>query len=208
MKLTHAIGAMIGLFVLQYIQNYIANIRLGNVKDSFQRSDVYVCDHPTIDDRTEITLERINIKHSAIHNFGLFANASIPCGAVIYDAYTLQPVRMLKNTWFEFSLWRVTPPFARVNHQHVPSARITFHPQSTRWVVHALREIRSGEEVTIDYLDRPYFAPPPYPQWDIGTTTSNSSSSDHDIDFFERTARLCVIFSKWIVVPSALLFFL
>ena len=124
MKLTHAIGAMIGLFVLQYIQNYIANIRLGNVKDSFQRSDVYVCDHPTVDDRTEITLERINIKHSAIHNFGLFANASIPCGAVIYDAYTLQPVRMLKNTWFEFSLWRVTPPFARVNHQHVPSARI------------------------------------------------------------------------------------
>lgn len=228
MKRIYCIGAVIGLIVLQHFQHYVANIRFENVKKSLQRSDIDVCHHPTVDDRAELTLQRINIKRSAIHELGLFTNASIPCGTIIYDAYALQPVRVLKNTPFEFSLWAITPPFARVNHHHVPSARVTFHRESHRWVLHALRDLSPGEEITADYLDRPYFAPPPYPQWDIhvppavGTTTSGCSGGgsdisdisgishdqgidDNSIDLLERMGRLIVIVSKWIVLPSALL---
>lgn len=203
MKWTHVLAAAIALFVLQHFQHSIANIRLDNVTKSLHNNNIEVC-HQPVDDGA-LLAKRFHIKRSPIHDFGLFANASIPCGSIIYDAYTLKPIRMLKYTPFDFSFWGVTPPVARVNHRHMPSARITFQSKSQTWVLYALRELSSGDEITVDYLDRPYFAPPPYPQWDI-TTAASTSHIPNSIGLLERVARFVVIICKWILLPSVLIF--
>jgi hypothetical protein len=144
MKWIHIIITVIGLVSLQYFQRSIAHLRLDKVLNGID----IPCDDP-IDDRAELMLQRINIRHSDIHEFGVFANASIPCGAIIYDAYILKPVRVLEKKVFEFSFWGITNVFARVNHHHVPSARVIFHPESQCYVVFALREINVDEEITV-----------------------------------------------------------
>ena len=86
--------------------------------------------------------------------------------------------------------------------------RVIFHPESYRWVLYALREIQIDEEITTDYLDRPYFAPPSYPQWDTSSANEDNDVYTEDsisMGFSETLARLFVIIAKWIILPSVIL---
>ena len=219
MRHISVIAIVLACFPVQKLQNYAASLSLKRVKLSFYQSGVATCSHP-VDHRAQQVVQPINIRASPLSGLGLFANASIPCGSIIYDAYHKRPIRIVENTSFEVKFWGITNVAARVNHYHVPSARVEFHPESDRYVLYALREIYEGEEVTVDYLDRPYFAPPSFPQWDVrevrseldsvarDTCAASDGTVDCDIDssipVLERALRLIVISVKW-MLPVALL---
>lgn len=216
MRYINVILVLIAIIPVQLFQNYTASVRRENLATALQLNGVEVCRQP-IDDRASLERQRINIKESAIHGLGLFANASIACGSIIYDAYHMKPLRILENTPFEFSFWGITNVAARVNHHHIPSAQVKYHTETNTFVLIASRHIDDGEEITIDYLDRPYFAPPPYPQWDVVRDRNSNSNTEGDvcgnedcvvdwrsIDMSERVLRLVVICVKW-MIPVALL---
>ena len=203
MKWKYVIVIVFTFFALHEIQECVARLRLDHMSASLAAAGVSTC-VKFFDDRQDLTKERIMIKRSNIHGYGLFANATIPCGAIICDAYTLKPVRYLKNTPVEFSLWGITNLLARVNHDHNPSARVAFDSESHKWVLHALRNINVNEEIMADYLDRPIYGEPSFPHWD--TAQSASCQYGHDeIAFTERALRWAVIISKWVILPGILL---
>lgn len=225
MKWIHLIWAAIAVAALQRFQDYLAVTRLKSFETSWPLKGIEVCTH-FVDSRASQITQRINIRKSPIHEYGLFANATIPCGSVIYDAYTQRPLRALENTFLEFSKWGVTNVLARVNHHPIPSARVAFQEETSTWVLYALRDIASGEEITNDYLDRPYFSAPPYPQWDSidthGVSDKNISYRSESTDISEYMdenkhghesrltsveviARIAVICFKWVVIPIVVL---
>lgn len=205
MKWIHILGVIVLYFVLHQLQRHVADIGATRVMKSLSEEGFASCDK-YFDDREKLHTQRIVIRKSDIHDLGLFANATIPCGAVIWDAYTLKPLRLLEKTPFSLSLWGITNVFARVNHHHVPSARVVFNRETNQWILYALRDIYTDEEITSDYLDRPYFGFPSYPQWDISTSLPSSIARVQlTPPAWEIIIRLIVVLCKWMIIPGILL---
>jgi hypothetical protein len=113
---------------------------------------------------------------SNVEGRGLFANKNINCGNNIIIALDFNETGSI--TWF--GLPKVTPAAKYLNHcpiqyntELVPEIHSTpsfksFGETSTRtgrWILKTNRNVRKGEELTVDYNNLPWFIYQPNPFW-------------------------------------------
>lgn len=84
---------------------------------------------------------------SKIHGIGVIAESFISKGVVVDD--------VVLN-------YVVTPHFGRwINHSRQPNCKMVQDGTSLRWVLVTMRDISSGEELTVNYWDTPSFIAKP-----------------------------------------------
>lgn len=106
--------------------------------------------------KTSLFQNKISIKKSPVHGFGVFADVGIAAGDLIEECYailTSQKDRALRDFYFAAGERDCIPAgFAMIyNHSNEPNASYVFDPQYSLVIFRAIKPIKKGDEIFTYY---------------------------------------------------------
>jgi len=110
--------------------------------------------------RLKSTTVKVKVAKSKIHGKGVICTSSISEGEIISLAF-----RKVDNTGKSDNDWELSDIAHAINHSDKPNAKLVSNKTKVRYIFVAIKNIKKGEELVVDYNEAPDFVDKPKGNW-------------------------------------------